>query len=404
MKTRRRVLLVINTLGRAGAETALMQLLKRLRDDQWDVSLFVLLGQGEMVKELPEHVKLLNRTYDDTPVLTDEGKQHLKRHLMQLLLNRGNVLRQAIPVAVNAVQMLRGGRGLMLDKLLWRAASDGAQRIDEHFDLAIAYLEGGSAYYVADHVKADRKVGFIHIDYSHAGYTRRMDHDCYVGFDRIFPVSDEVRTAFLKVYPECADRTEVFHNLVDQSSIRERAKEPGGFDDGYDGTRILTVGRLTEQKAYEISISAMRLLRDHGRRVRWYVLGEGDQRQKLEAQIRQLRLEQDFVLMGAKPNPFPYYAQTDLYVHASRFEGKSIAIQEAMTLGKPVIVSDCSGNREQVVPDVNGLMCDLTPESVCRAVEELLDDPVRARRLGCAAAQVDLTDEDSMWKINKLFD
>ena len=53
------ILVVINTLGRAGAETALMELLRRLDQNGCHVSLYVLMNQGEMVRELPEHVDLL---------------------------------------------------------------------------------------------------------------------------------------------------------------------------------------------------------------------------------------------------------------------------------------------------------------------------------------------------------
>ena len=121
---KKKILFVINTLGHAGAEVALMELLRNLSPEQYEVSLLVLLGQGDMVKEL-----------------------------------------------------------------LWRVAAVGAPRIREHFDLAVAYLEGGSAYYVADYIDADRKAAFIHIDYNLAGYNRELDQDCYLKYDRIFGVS-----------------------------------------------------------------------------------------------------------------------------------------------------------------------------------------------------------------------
>ena len=64
----------------------------------------------------------------------------------------------------------------------------------------------------------------------------------------------------------------------------------------------------------------MKLLVEKGCKARWYVLGEGNQREKLQRQIRQLGLEANFLLLGAVNNPYPYYAQCDLYVHATRFE------------------------------------------------------------------------------------
>ena len=86
-------------------------------------------------------------------------------------------------------------------------------------------------------------------------------------------------------------------------------------------------------------------------------------------------------------NPFPYYAQADLYVHATRFEGKSIAIQEAQTLGCAVVASDCSGNRQQVEDGVDGVLCPLTPEGVAGAVERLLADREARERIGRTARE-----------------
>lgn len=80
-------------------------------------------------------------------------------------------------------------------------------------------------------------------------------------------------------------------------------------------------------------------------------------------------------MLGAVENPYPYYAQADLYVHATRFEGKSIAIQEAQVLGCPVIASDCNGNREQIESGVDGILCKLSPEDIAKCIEELIADP-----------------------------
>lgn len=382
----KKLLFVMNTMGQAGAETALLALFRRLDPGEYDISLYVLTGQGEMVKYLPEYVHLLNRDYNESSVLSAEGKKYLKRTVIRALLRRGNLFRLFPYLCGNAFRMLTHGK-LLADKLLWRVLSDAADRFDTEYDLAVAYLEGGSTYYVADHVKAAKKAAFVHVDYNRAGYTRALDRECYLKFDRIFAVSDEVKDAFLKVYSECGDRTEVFHNILDTERILRMSGEGEGFTDGYDGMRILSVGRLTPQKAYELSIDAMKLLKDSGVKARWYVLGEGDQRKKLEERIRSLKLEQDFILCGAAANPYPYMRQADVYVQASRFEGKSIAIQEAQVLGKAIVTSDCSGNREQVVQGVDGILCQLTPADICASILEFLRDPEKRERCGKAAAK-----------------
>ena len=248
--------------------------------------------------------------------------------------------------------------------------------------MAVAYLEGGSTYFVHDHVSARRKFTFLHVDYEYAGYNRFLDRNCYVDFDRIFTVSGEVKTSLIHVYPECADRTVIFHNLIDRKEILRKADLPGGFEDAYDGKRILTVGRLTAQKSYETAIDAMKLLKDQGIKVHWYVLGEGELRQKLQQKIDSLGLKEDFVLLGPRENPYPYYRQCDLYVHATRFEGKSIAVQEAQILGCTILVSDCSGNREQVKNGTDGILCQLSAEEISRSIRELLEDEEKCRQYG----------------------
>ena len=392
----KKVLFVINTLGCAGAEKAMLELLKQFSSEEYELSLYVLLGQGEVIHQVPDYVKILNREYSDTSVLSKEGKKELNLRVLKRLFQHGSIFRNLPYVVSNLLIMLKKGK-VHPDKLLWKVMSDSAEESKEHYDLAIAYLEGGSTYYVHDHVNADKKMTFLHVDYGQAGYTRKLDKDCYLDFDKIFTVSNEVRESFLKVYPECQKKTKVFYNLIDQKMIREKATWSGGFTDKYDGKRILTVGRLTSQKAYEIAIDAMKILKDKGIKARWYVLGEGELRDKLQKQIDHLGLSKDFILAGAVENPYPYYAQCDLYVHATRFEGKSIAIQEAQTLGCAILVSDCSGNREQVDAGIDGQMCPLTAEGISSQIEAMLQDEEQCRMYGeMAKKRLDSEQQDAM--------
>lgn len=395
MLEKKKILFVINTLGHAGAETAMLELLNRLEPDKYEIDLLVILGQGELVHQLPAHIVLKNKNYCDASVLNPRGRRKLAGTLLKSLVCRGNIFRRMGYLLYNLAAMVKKG-AVMPDKLLWRIAADSAPRLSEHYDLAVAYLEGAAAYYVADYVNADKKAAFVHIDYGQAGYDRKLDGSCYLKFDRIFAVSGEVEENFLKVYPECKDKVYVFHNLMNQELIRKRSEEPGGFDDNFQGTRLLTVGRLTWQKAYDVAIDAMKLLKDEGLAVRWYILGEGDQREKLEKKIERLGLQEDFLLLGAKENPYPYYRQADIYVHATRFEGKSIAIQEAQTLGCAILASDCSGNREQIIDGEDGCLCELTPEKIRDGIKAFLEHEDLRRRCKDAASRKPIVHEEEM--------
>ena len=378
----KKILFVINTLGYGGAERAMLNLFDILDPEKYEISLFVLTGQGELSHELPEYVHLLNQNYKDVSVHTKEGRKLLMRSVLRVGIGKGLFLRRAPYLLKNFRNMRRNGK-ILLDKLCWCLLADGAPIIRKEYDLAVAYLEGGATYYVAEHVKAKKKAAFVHIDYGQAGYGRKLDLDCYRKIDWIFTVSDEVKDHFLEVYPEYEQKVSVFHNLVNQERIRRMADEGSDFEDDFQGYRILTVGRLTHQKRYDIAIRAMALLKEKCKApVRWYVLGEGDLRNSLEQQIKDAGLEKEFILLGVKENPFPYYKNCDFYVHATGFEGKSIAIQEAQTLGKPILATDCSGNREQMTNGVDGCLCQLTPEAVSEQLLWMIEHPEECRSYG----------------------
>ena len=379
---RKKLLFVINTLGCGGAERAMLNLFDALDPKKYEISLFVLTGQGELSHDLPTHVRLLNPDYQDVSVLTDEGRKLLMKRVLKAGIGKALFLRRAPYLLRNFCSMQKSGK-ILPDKLCWRLLADGAPLIRKEYDLAVAYLEGGATYYVADHVKAKKKAAFVHIDYSKAGYTRELDQDCYQKFDKIFTVSDEVKEHFLEAYPEYEKKVSVFHNLINQERIRQMAEQGSGFDDDFQGYRILTVGRLTQQKRYDIAIQAMALLKKtYGVSARWYVLGEGELRESLQQQIKDAGVEKEFILLGVKENPFPYYKHCDFYVHATGFEGKSIAIQEAQTLGKPILATDCSGNREQITHDVDGRMCPLKPECVSAEIFWMMEHSEKCKEYG----------------------
>ena len=383
----KKILFVINTLGYGGAERAMLDLFDVLDPKKYEISLYVLTGQGELRQELPERVKLLNQDYYAISVLTKEGRKLLMKSVLRAGIGKGLFLRRAPYLLKNFWNMARRGE-ILIDKLCWRLLADGAPIPEKEYDLAVAYLEGGATYYVAEHVKAKKKAAFVHIDYEQAGYTRELDLNCYRKIDRIFTVSDEVKEHFLEVYPEYGEKVSVFHNLVNQDRIRRMAEQGLGFEDDFQGYRILTVGRLTRQKRYDVAIRALALLKEKcSEPVRWYVLGEGDLRASLEQQIKDAGLEKDFMLLGVRANPFPYCKNCDFYVHATGYEGKSIAIQEAQTLGRPILATDCSGNREQIRHGVDGRLCELTPEAVSEELFWMIRHPEECRKYGEAAGK-----------------
>lgn len=379
-------------MGRGGAEQTLPALLRQIDPKKYETDLYVLLGQGELIKRVPESVHVLNKKYSRETVLSGRGRKILAGTVFLDFFRHAALARNFGYMAQNGLSMFRTHH-FQADKLLWKLISDASPTPKRKYDLAVAYLEGGSTYFVADHVRAKKKTAFIHVDYRQAGYTPALDHGCYGRVDRIFCVSEDNRKSFLSAYPGYAPKTEVFHLSPDRKELERKAALPGGFTDGFGGVRVLTVARLVAQKHLDVSVRAMALYEERRRggksrlpEVRWYVLGDGDERRELERAIRDARLEEKFVLSGVRDNPYPYIRQADICVHCTGFEGRSIALQEEKMLGKPVIASDCSGNRELIRDGEDGILVPLEPSAIERALEKLAADPAEAARLGAAAS------------------
>ncbi len=388
MRERKKLLFVINTLSAAGAEKSFLALLHAMDVTAYEIDVLVLLSQGELRAQLPDGVRVVNRTYSEESVLTEHGQRQLKKTVLRAALYHLNGLRQLPYLLRMAAAMKRSGR-FQADKLLWQVVSRGTPRLHGRYDLAVAYLEGGSAYYVADRVEAEKKVAFFHSDYARSGYTRALDRACYLKFDQVFTVSSEGTRNFLAVYPELSDRVRMFHNPLDLAKIREKSRETVTDPrwSAYDGIRILSVGRLVPLKAYDTAIEAMRILRGQGIGVRWYVLGEGSERAHLTQLIEDYDLQEDFFLLGATDNPYPYFAGCDLYVHISHYEGRSVAIQEAQALGCAVLASDCSGNREQITDGADGVLVKTEAGAVADRICALVNDADQRSSLGACAAE-----------------
>ena len=371
---KKKILFVTNTMGRAGAEKCLQALLELLDPEKYDLSVYSIINRGELYDDMPEYVHILNKNPCNKSVLDRAGLAAIGRQILWSLIKKASFITY-LPYFFRVLFHQIRIRRLDFSKLFWMLLARNARRFDEEYDLAVAFIEGAATYYVANYVKAKKKATYVHIDYLAAGYSPKLDRKYYDRFDRVFCVSDTVRKVFLTAYPDYAGKTFFFHNMVPRDRILRLAKEGSGFTDEFDGLRILTVGRLHYQKAYDLAIPALAELRRRGHNVRWYVIGEGAEEENLRALIRQNGVEDSFLLLGTTPNPYPFIAGCDIYSQASRFEGWCIALAESLVLARPVLASRCAGNEEQVTDGETGVLIDLSVENIVEGMEKLITSP-----------------------------
>lgn len=355
----KRILFIINTLDRGGAERSLINLLAEKDFSDAQVDLVILTGKAALIDELPSYVHLINKS-------TYTRRRNLIFTCIKALFHHGYVLRRLIYLAGGLIQMIIKRRFLP-DKLLWDAISCAAPSVTGEYDTAIAYTEGGSAYYVARRVKAREKKALIHIDYHLAGYTRWLDGDCYSHIDRIGAASEDAERSFVRAYPDLAERTYLFENPLGKRRIRRLVHEKSDIHFREGVLRLYTAERLVPQKSPLVSVRAASIMRYRGLVFEWIIAGDGKERGAMEELIKKMGLAENVKLVGELENPYPLMKECDLYVQVSSYEGKSMSVREAAFLGRPVMVSDTSGSITGVD---NEIVVGLTPEAIADGIIE----------------------------------
>ena len=169
-------------------------------------------------------------------------------------------------------------------------------------------------------------------------------------------------------------------------------------------SKVFAMGRLTRQKGFDVLLRAF--AQCHAQNLDWclIILGEGEERRRLEALAVELGIESAVRLPGCVPNARRVLRDADLFVLPSRYEGFPNALLEAMAYGLPVISTDCpSGPREIVRHGIDGLL--IPPDDVDAlsiAMRQLIAAPDDRKRLAWRAAEV--VDRFSLMSVMRSWD
>lgn len=392
---KKNILFIMNNLNCGGAEKALISLLQTMDYSKYNVDLLLFKQEGIFLNNIPKEVNLLKEpigyNYFDMSI-KEAILDCIKKFRFDIALNR---------LFAGYIFKTEKNR-VVCEQRVWKYISSSIKYLNKKYDVAIGYLEKNPIYFCVEKVNAKKKIGFIHNDYEQLGMDPNIDVKYFDKLDNIVTVSESCEKVLKQKFPQYEQKIKVMYNILSTKTINKMADENVYIDN--EKINIVSVGRLNYQKGFDMAIEACELLKKDGYDFTWSILGEGEERSKLEKMIKERNLEKIFILKGIQENPYPYIKQADIYVQPSRFEGKSIAIDEAKILNKPIIVTDFSTAKDQIVNEKNGLIVDMNSENIYKAIKKVIDLKELRQKLRLNLSMEKLGTEKEIEKLYKLFE
>ena len=246
-------------------------------------------------------------------------------------------------------------------------------------------------------IDAERKILWYHNGaYEKNGRDCKRDKAYYPQFDFIIAVSQDCRRVLTEKFESAASKILTLMNFYDIDDIRSKAQEPLDVVFSSDFVNIVTVARLTEEKGADIALAACKNLIDCGKKIRWYWIGDGNRSGNIEKEIAASHLQETFILMGNKANPYPYMGAADIYVQPSYYEAYSTTVFEAKALGKVIVATDVGGMRDQIETKKNGIIVPVNAVAISDAICMLLNDDKLYGQIRSAVQQTTFDPESNM--------
>ncbi len=345
MAGKRNILILMPSLRAGGAERTLINLLQKVDSSRFNVDLFIISKKGPYLNDIPEYV---NTTFffNNDFISRVFGYMHRK-------YNAGWFFRKKM------------------------------QRIEKRYDVGIAYLDANFTELLFYTDKIEKRVAFIHSSYkthdnyerfySREGYNRKLRKNRYSKLDALYFVSEDAMEEFIEVFGEYP-KMNVIYNMVDKESVLHKSKSDHG-EKIKSPFCFSAVGSLMEVKGFDRLIRAAGILKDKGYSFTIELAGAGEEEANLRRLIKNLKLEDTVFLRGFLSNPYPLMKNSDVFVMSSISEALPTVLCEAMILGLPTLVTNCSGCRGLVNSGEYGLMAEHSDEDLAEKMRLYMEQP-----------------------------
>lgn len=356
----KKILIVNNNMHIGGVQKALVSLLWSIRG-HYDITLLLFYPDGEYKDALPPDIKV---------VTAKSGYRYL-----------GMTRRDAVKWQDKLGRAFYAGISRAFGRKYAVSLMGIGQKPLGEFDVAISYLHnsldkafyGGCNEFVLRHTLADKKITFLHCDYSRCGANTAENALQYKKFDLIAACSQGCADAFKLKNSILAQKVKVVYNCHDFNNIRKMA-ETAPVSLQADRINIVTVARLGKEKGVERALRVIAGLGKLKEKLHYYVIGDGVLMPVLRRIIQEENLNSCVTLCGAQINPYGYMKAADLLLIPSYSEAAPLVIGEAACLGTPILSTETSSAREMIEKTGYGWVCENSEEAMQEALQRLLAD------------------------------
>ena len=385
---RKKILFILGVLDSGGVAKSLVNLINAVDRKTYDVSLLLVSkSRGPYYDLLPSDLKIIHNDVMSS-VGSIKGLKYLLSH-GHMLLAIGTLLRLVVAC------FSKPWSAYLLSRLM--------PALSEEYDLIVDYNGQQQTYYMVDKLKARKKVAFFHSDYSKWPYYYKMDKRYYPKLDAIFTISPICVDALKRFFPKQKDKIHLFENISSLQVINKMAEEPIEIKSSAQW-KFLTVGHICKNKGTDLAIEAAALLKKNDLDFVWYFIGNTAELPAFMPLVEKYGLQDYFVFLGLKSNPYPYFKMADIVVHPSLFEGKSVTLDEAKLLYKPVVVTNFSTVGDQFENEVNANIVEMTPKAIANGICDLVSDEDKRQRYATWLQSNCYDNVNEVENLYKLFD
>lgn len=361
---KKQILITNGHLRIGGVEKSLVNFLNAIDYSKYNVDLLLFEGAGDYLSAIPKEVNVvlcdLTKTYGSLFQVVYKNIFDFRTIQRKIVLTLSNKLnRKYIKHLIKT----------------------------REYDVALAYRVDTPMDYVSYGVKAKKKYFWWHNgSFDYPNYQVRRWQESAQNMDGLVCVSDSIRRVVEPYFHPYVKATLVVPNMISVREEPDKKYDPHQKNDTYV---IVSVGRFSEEKHMRDCVLAVKELIQKGHQnLRWYLLGDGPEKEAVVREIVSNELQNVVVCLGGVPDPYSYMKNADLIVHPSYVESQGMTVLEAMKLKKLVVAVGSDGVNEYAIDRKNALIAKMSIHSLVDKIEEAMNMNKDDRIKICEAARL----------------